>query len=61
MAGKNQMVAVESYKSVEDPLTAMTFRNFVHQRKEEKARELLRYLKLYRESRETDNPQEKKF
>ena len=50
MAGKNRMVAVESYKSVAGPLTAMTFRNFAHQRKQEKARELIRYLKLHRDS-----------
>ena len=60
MAGKNQMVTFESYKSVAGPLTAMTFRNLNHQRKQEKARELMRYLKLCRESRETDKPQEKK-
>ena len=59
MAGKNFMISNDDYRSVVSPLTAMDFRREKYKWRQEKARVLMRALKLHRESRETDKPQEK--
>ena len=58
MAGKNKTVELVCYKPVAGPLTAMAFRNFNHQRKQERAQVLLRKLKLTQKSKKESGSKE---
>ena len=60
MSGRNFMISNDDYRSVGSPLTAMDFRRSKYQWQQEKARALMRALKLQMAARESIKPAKKK-